>query len=147
MKKRSFKMATAFAGTAAAAATMGLGPAALAATARPASGSIRNQPCTTYVNGINHWVHLYYPSNNHVSECFGYKGKVPAKGYISGVCSGNNFGTLTFASVPYIARLGARGHSIARLTFEGIDVVANLTKVSLTGWSGHSSCTGWYPPG
>jgi hypothetical protein len=146
MKKRSFKMATAFAGAAAAAAAtaMGLGPTALAATARPAShtGSIRNLPCTkSSVNGINHWVHLYYPSNSHVSECFGYVGKTTARATISGECSGNNLGKLFLSGILGSVPLQAKGHSIAHFRLP----VVTVTKVSIKGWTGHSSCTGWHP--
>jgi YD repeat-containing protein len=88
MKKRSFKIATAFAGVAA--ATMGLRPAALAATALPAGrgGSIKNQVCSA---NTAHWLHLYYPTNSHnqpthAPECFGNKGWTTAGANVWSAC-------------------------------------------------------------
>jgi len=144
MKKRSFKIATAFAG--AAVATMGLGPAALAATARPASGSIRNQRCsqTPLPNGISHWVHIYYPTNSrgkstHVPECFGYKGFTPAQAYVWSACPGNNIGGLYFANAnPYLFNASGGKHSVKR--FGPIQQSASLVSVSIRGWRSHATC-------
>ena len=133
MKTRSFKIATAFAGTVAA-ATVGLGPAALAATALPASrtGSIRVSRCSAPVNGISHWVHVYYPNNAHVPECFGFKGTTTAGANIIAACAGNNFGRLHYGFGSATFGAGAGTHSFGQ--------IVPLSKVSLFGWSGHATC-------
>jgi hypothetical protein len=133
MKKRSFKMATVFVG--AAAATVGLGPAALAATALPASrqGSIRVSRCSANVNGISHWVHVYYPNGTHVPECFGFKGRTTAGANIVSACAGNNFGRLHFAGFGSLSFGPGAGTARFGRTLP-------LSKVSLFGWSGHAAC-------
>jgi hypothetical protein len=142
MKKRSFKIATAFAG--AAAATMGLGPTALAATALPASRSksIRVSRCT---DTISQWVHVYYPGGptSHVAECFGFKGKTTAGARIFSACPGNNSASLHFAS--HGADRLHPGGGRAFVAYSGIappaPVSAYLNKVSIFRWSGHSKCS------
>lgn len=132
MKKRSFKLATAFAG--AAAAAMGLGPTALAATALPASrhGSIRNAKCSAGVFGESHWIHLYY-GNGHVPECFGYKGSITASANIAVACAGNNYGVLDLRSSPYVKRLFAG----STVSVSG----KHVTEVAISFWSGHATCS------
>ena len=148
MKKRSFKVTTAFAG--AAAATMGLGPAALAATALPASraGSITNQRCSAHINGISHWVHLYYRggTTTHVPECFGNRGWTTAGAEISTFCPGNNSGTLFFkGNFPTNAHLSANGDrppaGWGLGPFGPVPLFGSVAKVSITGWTGHATCS------
>lgn len=146
MKKRSFKIATAFVGVAA--ATMGVGPAALAATALPASrtGSIRNQLCSTIGNGGSHWVHLYYPRGPHNvpihdPECFGFKGTTTAGAVLWSACPGNNAGTLFFSDASNLTLFPGGG--LTPLNFimgTAHQTSATLIKVRLTGWKGTGNC-------
>jgi hypothetical protein len=85
--RRSFKVATVFAGMTA--LTGGYAPTALAATT-PAA--VRGPDITNRLCGstTTHWVHLYYPHNGHAPECFGFEGSTPVNATISAFCPGNN---------------------------------------------------------
>jgi hypothetical protein len=144
MKKRSFKMATAFAGVAA--ATMGLGPAALAATALPAGrgGSIKNQLCSA---NTTHWLHLYYPPgpNRHAPECFGNRGWTTAGANVWSACPGNNSVSLYFSNAvqnrQHLNPGQGPGWVNYIIGFSGpIKTSAHLTQVSIFRWTGTYTC-------
>jgi hypothetical protein len=135
--KRSFKMTTAFAG--AVVATMGLGPAALAATARPASrtGSIKNQVCGANNGGVSNWLHLYYIHDDHPAECFANKGHTTASANIASTCAGNNTGNIAISSYPYNIHFNAGdGRQGVYGSYD------HITAVSITGWTGNAKCIG-----
>jgi hypothetical protein len=137
MKKRSFKIATAFAG--AVVGTMGLGPAALAATALPASrgGSIKNQVCGANNGGVSTWVHFYYYHDDHPAECFANKGFTTASANIASVCPGNNNGNAAITSYPYNIHFEAgSGRNGVYGSYD------HITRVSITGWTGNAKCLG-----
>ena len=140
--RRSFRAATVFTGTAAIAG--GFGPTALAATARPAFNSITNVVCGANNGGLSHWVHLFYPNNDHPAECFGREGDVPAKATIASLCPGNNNGSIagsvdTFPdAIPLTA--GAGRHPISH--FDHIlSFYWHLSRIYIGSWTGTAKCT------
>jgi hypothetical protein len=106
--RRSFKAATVFAGTAV--LTGGFAPAAHAAT-------VTTEICgANDTGGISHWLHLFYPNDDHPAECVHGSGDVPAKGTITAYCAGGTSGWLfgkytttgQFAAVPFLSASNAR---------------------------------------
>lgn len=136
--RKSFKVATVFTGVAALAGAFG--PTALAATAKPTViPDIGNQECLANNGGISHWVHLYYPNNDHPAECFHGTGIVAARATITQLCPGNNWGNLygrstahgNSAQVSFFPGGGRHPFSFGNLA---------LSAVSITGWSGSARC-------
>jgi hypothetical protein len=139
--RRSFKVATVFTGVAA--ITGGLGPTALAATAR--IGSITNVPCGANNDGISTWVHMYYPNDDHPAECFGNWGSTPAKVTIASLCPGNNNGSLTgsvatFADV--ITFHAGEGRHSDPYYDHVFSAYFRISKVDISGWTGDAKCLG-----
>jgi hypothetical protein len=93
--RRSFKVATVFTGAAALAG--GGGPAALAATqAAVPQPAYTAEECGANDGGVSHWVHLYYPNDDHPAECLGGTTTSHAVGAIvASFCPGNNSGFFT----------------------------------------------------
>ena len=93
--RRSFRVATVFTGAAALAG--GFGPTALAATTQTTAihpDTPTNRICGANNGGVSHWVHLYYPNNDHPAECFHGSGYTNAGATIASFCPGNNGGYL-----------------------------------------------------
>jgi len=91
--RRSFKVATVFTGAAALAG--GFGPTALAATAQPAAvhPDYTAKECGPNNGGVSHWVHLYYPNDDHPAECIaGPASNHTVNATVASFCPGNNVG-------------------------------------------------------
>jgi hypothetical protein len=128
--RRSFKVATVFAGMTA--LTGGYAPAALAATT-PAA--VRGPDITPRLCGstTTHWVHLYYPHNGHPPECFGFEGSTPVNATISAFCPGNNNGsysTVAYGNVSF-------GHSGTKIPY---GTAQHMYRLDIFSWSGNDTC-------
>src|ERR1700691_3864925 len=89
--RRSFRVATVFTGMAA--ITVGFGPAAFAA--ENAAAVDGPELCGANTGGISHWLHLFYPNDDHAAECL-RTGVYPidATGTITAYCPGSTSGSL-----------------------------------------------------
>ncbi len=85
-------MATVFTG--AAAITAGLGPVAFAAQNATPAGVNGPEVCGANTGGISHWLHLFYPNDDHPAECVRtpLSDFIPAKGTITAYCPGSTNG-------------------------------------------------------
>ena len=137
--RRSFKVATVFAGVGA--MTGIFAPAALAApphataAAEPGIGPWRE--CVANNGGVSNWVHVYYPNNDHPAECIGGAGHQNAGATIASFCPGNNNGHI-FASHPFNF-----SHSSVRLAVSWYDEHAgydHVSGISIYKWVGHAKC-------
>jgi hypothetical protein len=130
--KRSFKVATVFAGVGAAGGLFA--PAAMAAPTRATTAARPDinpaKECGTNKGGVSTWVHLYYPQDDHPAECITGAGYESLAGTIYSICPGNNYGRL-FAKRD--ASFWAGGPRVAL----GNDY---LLGISIWSWSGHAKC-------
>jgi hypothetical protein len=92
--RRSFRVATVFTG--AAAITAGFGPVAFAAENATPAGVNGPEVCGANTGGISHWLHLFYPNDDHAAECVRTPASdpIPAKGTITAFCAGSTSGYL-----------------------------------------------------
>jgi hypothetical protein len=137
--RRSFKVATVFAGAAALAG--GYGPTALAATTQATTAGITWGPCST--TGNSHWVHLYYPGGDHADECFGFTGHHATNATIASLCPGNNFGSIYSAATETAQNYAFSPGKAARApmsywTGHGGDY--HVGSLSISFWSGNATC-------
>lgn len=135
--RRSFRVATFFTGVAA--LSGGFGPTALAAnanhtTAIPAIPT--NQICGANNDGVSHWLHLFYPNDDHPAECFHGTGTVAVKGTIHSFCPGSASGFLSGHSTtlgsPYDIPFNARYFRSGFRTKYGSVTNLNISKVTIT---------------
>jgi hypothetical protein len=99
--RRSFRVATVFTGAAALAG--GYGPAALAAatqTTAAAAGPVA-QVCAANNDGVSHYMHFYYPNDDHPAECFHGLGRTGAGATIASFCPGT-YGGVLHGSVSHV---------------------------------------------
>jgi hypothetical protein len=139
--RRSFKVATVFTGTAALAG--GFGPTALAATAQPAAvhPDYTAKECGANNDGVSHWVHLYYPNDDHPAECLGGKTTNHAvNATVASFCPGNNYGHFSgsvngikYADVGFNAS-SPRGPIYGYQEF-------HITQITISGDRGVATCT------
>ncbi|MGH3164649.1 MAG: acid shock protein [Trebonia sp.] len=86
-------MATVFTGVAA--ITAGLGPAAFAAENVTPATANGPEVCGANTGGISHWLHLFYPNDDHAAECVRTgSSTITATGTISAYCPGSTSGYL-----------------------------------------------------
>ncbi len=127
--RRSFKVATVFAGMTA--LTGGYAPAAVAATTQATTAGITWGPCSK--TGNSHWVHLYYPHNGHVPQCMGFAGSTPVNATVSAFCAGNNNGsysTVAYGNVSF-------GHSGHKVPYGSAQ---HIYRLDIFSWSGNYAC-------
>jgi hypothetical protein len=91
--RRSFRVATVFAG--AAAITAGFGPAAFAAENATPAAVDGPEVCGANTGGISHWLHLFYPNDDHAAECLRTgTSPITVNGTITAFCAGSTSGYL-----------------------------------------------------
>jgi hypothetical protein len=114
--RRSFRVATAFTGVAAATAFT---PAANAAVTHAVKPAIVEENCNS---GTRQWIHLYYPASAHHGPiCFAHPGTYPLGGNLfTSVCAGNNYGAV-FGHYP-----GHTGRSVFRSFGPGGTVIVDF---------------------
>lgn len=88
--------------------------------------------------GKSHWVHLYYPNNDHVAECSGCTGRHSANATAASFCPGNNhdfISSTTNGKKPGFgfSPRGVKGPVALRDGHPGDYRVAS---VAISGWSG-----------
>jgi hypothetical protein len=134
--RRSFRVATVFTGVAAVAG--GFGPTALAATAKTTAipATPTNQICGANDDGVSHWLHLFYPNDDHPAECFHGTGTVAATGTIHSFCPGSASGYISGHSTtfgnPYASPFNARTSRTGFYTRYGSATNLNISEVTIT---------------
>src|ERR1700691_3917902 len=110
--RRSFRVATVFTGMAA--ITVGFGPAAFAA--ENAAAVDGPELCGANTGGISHWLHLFYPNDDHAAECLRTGASpIAATGTITAICPGSTSGFVagkdTVDGVPGTLNFGPANNS------------------------------------
>jgi hypothetical protein len=92
--------------------------------------------------GNSHWVHLYYPNNDHVAECFGFTGHHSANATIASFCPGNNYGSISSTTNGTKPGFGfsPRGVKGPVSLWDGHPGDYHVASVAISGWSGSPTC-------
>lgn len=143
--RRSFQLATVFTGVAGIAGGFGptaFAPAAQAAAIRP--DILAWQSCGPNDGGISHWVHLYYPNDDHPAECFHGAGYHSATAVFASFCPGTNSGLVKGSAAGYPHQNFPFSHGEGRKPVAKYDGGwfgdYNISYMSIYGWSGDATC-------
>lgn len=138
-------MATVFTGVAA--ITAGLGPAAFAAEQATPAGVNGPEVCGANTGGISHWLHLFYPNDDHPAECVRtpVSDTIPAKGTITAYCAGSTMGVLygtdTLYGTSVYATFSPKNTGRHGFTIGGKATNLNLSALYALGREGGQKCT------
>jgi hypothetical protein len=143
--RRSFRVATVFTGMAA--ITAGLGPAAFAAEKATPATVDGPQVCGANTGGISHWLHLFYPNDDHPAECLrtAVTSAIPAKGTITAICPGSTSGFLsgknTVNGTSGFYGFRPANNMRERFVTSGRTTNLNLVSIYAVGREGGQKCT------